>query len=631
MNQSSHKAVPALTDVQEAASAWNDGSLLLLAGPGSGKTRVLTARIIRLLRDSPNAHWRIAALTFTTRAGDEMRSRIVSALPEAEHRLFVGTFHSFACEMLRQSGTHVGVKTDFNIYSDNRDRVVLLQNALWAAEIEYRGDFEKLLNVIDRMRDRLVGPDECVGFFADPAKGAAFAPIYQAYEEYLQQENALDFSGLIYKAHQLFTRYPAIADKYRKTYKFLHLDEFQDTNESQYAFLRKFTGDYYGNVFVVADDDQIIYQWNGASHKRLGQFREDYAPAEFQMPTNFRCPAYVVELANRLVAHNNFRSLGKEPLIAGKEDASEQHRVRVFRYPTDDDEVRAIAAEISLNDPKLRESTVVIARTKALLEKAKDALNETGVKARIAQRRDEFVSKPFQSLQAVLEVSNRPTDVISFERFVSAMNAVLGIDIDPIEVQAGAALSNGNLLQAWCIASMSLENITHTSLLEALKNDLANRQDFRRFISKWAEWYQAEEPHLEDQFPSIDEDARAWRDLYSEINGALGQDASLDAFLQELHLRSKEPKLLSTEIPLLTIHGSKGNEFDHVYLIGMAEDVLPSFQARQQGPASPQMEEERRNCFVAITRCMETLTMTFADNYRGRSRAKSRFLTEMGY
>lgn len=619
-----------LTEVQQKAADWNEGALMLLAGPGSGKTRVLTTRTARLLLEDAAARWRILALTFTTRAADEMRQRVELLVPNSGGRLLVGTFHSFAMEVLRQSGSHVGVKTDFQIYSNSADRLRLLERALKEEGIDLGEPLSRAFPVIDGLRDRLAGPDESLRFFSDQDRGERFCAAYGAYDRYLSKENALDFPGIIFKAHRLFRDYPAIAERYRRTYRYMSIDEFQDTNLAQYEFVRAFTGEAYKNVFVVADDDQVIYQWNGASPKRLQQFVENYDPSVLQMPTNFRCPAEVVEMANRLVANNLLRTPGKRPLVAGKAQPTQDGRVRLLTFASDGDEYAGVAADVATNRAGELGKTAIIARTKALLEGTQLALASAGVDSQIAQRRDNFASTPYQWLHASLQSANRRSDEQQFATFVEAGNALWGLELDVGQLVAQALSDNGDFLRAWSRSAVGAAPQIEggVEVIKSLAVNLAERNDFHKFIRSAVSIFDAMPAVEEDA--SLEEDARAWKDLYREINSTLGRDAPLDTFLQELSLRSKEPPLRDDVVALLTIHGSKGNEFDHVYLVGLAEDVLPSFQSKKSGDRSPQLEEERRNCFVAITRCMETLTLTRANSYRGWGKQPSRFLAEMG-
>lgn len=618
-----------LTDVQRQAADWSDGAMMLLAGPGSGKTRVLTARIARLFNADPTGKWRILALTFTTRAADEMRHRVEHLVPDCVERMFAGTFHSFACEVLRQSGSHVGVQTDFKIYSQPEDRLLLLAQALDRSKVDLGEPLERAFPVLDGLRDRLAGPDDCLRYFSDEDRGLRFAAAYRAYMEHLQSENALDFPAIIYMAYRLFTDFPAIAARYRRTYRFTSLDEFQDTNQAQYSFVRSFTGAEYRNLFIVADDDQVIYQWNGASPQRLQQFVTDYDPAVLQMPTNFRCPKDVVMMANGLVAHNLLRTPGKNPLESGKNEAPHIERVRVRQFDSDDAEAAGIAEDLAVRHADDIGDVAVIARTKSLLVKVQGELARLGIAAQIAQRRDSFASIPYQWLHHSLQVANRRADGREFSAFVESGNALLGISLDAEELIAIARSSHGDFLRSW-IGEARAAELFATKTIDIVRVELVERNDFRKFVRSMTDLFAQTEWGLEASQPSFEEDQRAWKDLFSDISGQVGRQAPLDTFLQELDLRSKEPPIKAGVVPLLTIHGSKGNEFPHVYLVGLAEDVLPSFQSKKAGDRSPQMEEERRNCFVAITRCMDTLTLSYAAQYNGWAKGPSRFLSEMG-
>jgi len=622
-----------LTEIQREAALWDEGPLILLAGPGSGKTRVLTARIARLLGREPLSKWRVLALTFTTRAADEMRGRIEELAPNSSDRLFIGTFHSFACEILRQSGSHVGVKTDFKIYSDNADRLRLLSEALSESDIELEEPVGKIFPVLDGLRDRLATPDNCMRFFADEDRGHRFSAIYRAYTDHMSRENVLDFPAIIHMGFRLFSEFPVIAEKYRRTYRYTSIDEFQDTNTAQYALIKSFTGDVYKNLFVVADDDQIIYQWNGANPKRLQQFSDTFEPSTLQMPTNFRCPAEVVNMANKLVVNNLMRTPGKQLLLAGKVASERGGAIRLLHFGDDNGEAAGIAdCIVNARGQKITGNTAVIARTKAMLQKVQSALSERNITSQIAQRRDAFASIPYQWLHSCLQISNRRSDQTEFADFVDAGNAFWELEVDADALIASALSGNGDLLRSWT-NSVIIENFGDNAMaikiIQSLRTDLAERLDFHKFLRLASSEFANQEVMLTERHPSFEEDARAWKELYREMTATVGRNAPLDTFLQELDLRSKEPPLEEDVIPLLTIHSSKGNEFNHVYVAGLAEDILPSFQSKKQGDRSPQLEEERRNCFVAITRCMSTLTISYADKYSGWVKAPSRFLKEM--
>lgn len=624
-----------LTETQRTAASWDNGAFVLLAGPGSGKTRVLTSRIARILDSSRSESFRVLALTFTNLAADEMRNRIQILLPDLERRLFVGTFHSFCTDVLRQHGPEIGLASDFRIYSTDQDRSEILRESIQqkinSNEIDIPSDV-KLLPILDRLRDRLIEPDAVVDSFRNRDLGLNVAKAYEAYDAHLIAINAQDFNSLILNTHRIIQKFPAIAKRYRQVYRYWNVDEFQDTNLGQYRLLKTLAGDKFNNLFVVADDDQIIYQWNGASYTRLEEFARDFEPEILQLPTNFRCPFEIVDLANRLVGKNLLRSKGKEPLIAAKRPTPRREVVRVLEFETQNDEAEGIATEIAKYDLKRRSGVAILARTRALLEGIHGALNQRSVHSRIIQRRDDFQTLPFIWLHACLKQSNNRSDKRVLDQLVGSFNELTGIGLVAADIVAEAEATEGDLLRTW-VRVINEGNFrinakeAASAVLEMLVQSTAY-PDFIEFALKWMAQIKATEEDS-GQFSPFEEDLRAWKSLQQEILSALGRGASLESFLQELQLRSKEPPTTSGEVALMTIHGAKGKEFDEVILIGLAEDILPSFQSIRAGDSSPEMEEERRNCFVAITRTKRTLTLSYSNNYRGWSKKPSRFLTEM--
>lgn len=334
-------------------------------------------------------------------------------------------------------------------------------------------------------------------------------------------------------------------------------------------------------------------------------------------------------MANGLVAHNLLRTPGKNPLESGKELPLQAERIRLLVFKSDADESAGIAQDLASRHSDELGNVAVIARTKNLLSKIQGELAKLGVAAQITQRRDTFASVPYQWLHSSLQVANRRSDAREFAAFVESGNALLGTDLDAGELIGTALSGHGDFLRTW-VANVESSDESAEKAIALIKTDLVERNDFRRYVRALTALFTDPQWALEDNQPSFDEDVRAWRELFIDIQGTVGRDAPLDTFLQELDLRSKEPPIKPGVVPLLTIHGSKGNEFRHVYLMGMAEDILPSFQSKKRGDLSPQLEEERRNCFVAITRCMDTLTMSRAETYNGWAKAPSRFLSEMG-
>ena len=341
-----------LTDIQRCAVEWDDGALLVLAGPGSGKTRVLTCRIAHLLESSRDERFRILALTFTNKAAHEMAHRVTALAPGLEGRANIGTFHRFCANVLRQHGVHLGIKPNFAIYSRLADRQAVLEDALGRESQRFTRDVRWLLPLIDDLKAHMVTPEQAeqsdtVWNGAHPHDKDRVVHAYHLYEEELRRANALDFNSLIIEACRLFD-YPAMVRHYQTLYRYWLIDEFQDTNGAQYTLLRRMAGECFREIFAVADDDQTIYEWNGANVRRIGDLVRDFHCDVVQLPTNFRCPPRIVEAANRLVVYNARRAVSKQPTQPSQErPIANQEQIRVLVFATDRDEMAGIADDIA--------------------------------------------------------------------------------------------------------------------------------------------------------------------------------------------------------------------------------------------------------------------------------------------
>ena len=630
-----------LSDIQRKAVEWDDGALLLLAGRGSGKTRVLTCRVARLLDRSPDERFRVLALTFTNKAAHEMSSRLTTLAPGLEERADIHTFHGFCTQVLRQHGVHLGIKPDFAIYSRTSDREAVLEDALARDCRRVGSEDRRLLPRIDALKARLVRPEQTEEWLADgnsgsPDEACRVARAYRLYEEELRRANALDFNSLIFEAHRLFG-YPAMARHYQTVYRYWLVDEFQDTNGAQYGLLRRMAGEDFRRVFAVADDDQTIYEWNGANVRRIGTLVEDFDCEVMQLPTNYRCPPGIVEAANRLVVYNARRADAKRPAEPAQRSRSlHDQPIRCRVFGTDRDEAAGIAAEIAGLDLAERGRTLVLARTRALLESMRDALQAECVNVTILNRRDDFASPRMRWLVACLKQIDRPLDrrnlatlVEAFGSFVpgcaasSASGPVL-LDID--ELLSRSATEGVTYLSVWTGAAQEAGLPSPAAeVVDLIAGLAAGELKPASAIDQLLGHFEGDEPD-ED----LRDDLSAWRRLSGEIRAAVGP-TSLDRFLQELELRSKEPAPTPGAVSLATIHGAKGLEFDTVYVIGLAEEILPSWHSVTRRNGSSALEEERRGCFVAITRTKERLILSRAQRYRGWPKEPSRFLAEMGF
>jgi len=632
-----------LNENQQKAVSWDKRPLLVLAGPGSGKTRVLTYRIARILEESKGQHFRILALTFTNKAAAEMRGRVEELIPKELSRVRLTTFHSYAAELLQQHGTHINLRPDFQILSNDADREALLDDVLgrlrkdlsYSMPEHFRA--AQLLPAVTRLLDQCVPPNEAERLLqqSDLENAIPLARVYAAYREGLRQTNSLDFPSLIAESLDLLTKRSFLVKHIRKVYKHILVDEFQDTNHSQYRILALLVKPDPSTLFVVADDDQIIYQWNGANPKRIQSLRDDFGVSELQLPENYRCPPLVIELANALIEKNLNRSAGKKPLRAVKQGESGDV-VRIFHFNDIGEEAGWIAEDIAQKTPEDRVNCAVLARTKKLLDLVGRKLEEASVPVYFADRKDEFRSAPLRMLHAILRIVNSKEDKQSLSRLSKAFYELEGISVELSPVLSRASADGQDLLHSWLEEVKrrdAIDKRTRYLLEEGIKPLLTslNYRDFADKMLKWAEECQGELQQDENAFNEFEEEREVWKQILSEITRKFeGEDVSLHQLLHELDLTSKTSPKTQEAIPCFTIHASKGMEFGHVYLMGLVEDQLPSWFAVKKGDNSLEMQEERRNCFVAITRAQESLTLTFSEQVFGWSKRPSRFLVEMG-
>ncbi|HBG01863.1 MAG TPA: ATP-dependent helicase [Firmicutes bacterium] len=629
---------------QQRAIEWDEGPLLVLAGPGSGKTLVLTLRAARILKKDPDAS--VLALTFTTKAADEMRERLDKLMGERADRAHLCTFHSFAADILRQHGSHVGIEPDFSLLTLDEDRIALLDMLLANTSVlPLNGDkpyserlqslFKNLQNnealIPSDRRNVLVLLDR---LFAESYNGESVAPslietppwvpdLFEAYCRLLQESNRLDYGSLLHFAKKLLSENAGVARLTQMAWHFICVDEFQDTNRAQYDLLRLLVPTDRPNLFVVADDDQIIYQWNGASPERLRALRKNYGMKVIQLPENYRCPPFIIKLANNLISHNQTRSSDKQPLVAHKEEECSNQLI-VLEYQSDDEEIAAIAGlirEMNWNT----DECVVLARSTKLLQKVAQSLEANGLTPYLPQRKNEFECASVRWMHAALRLANARHDREYLRRMCVAWEAFTDNIIELESVEAASALNGGDFLRAWiAIASKGQIIDKHRDLLIRVRQDLADRLVFEELLG----WFWDEE-WLDD--PLEKEEKRTWRELHNTLMYEHSPEKmTLHHYLQKMDLKPKVTPRERGSVPCLTVHGAKGLEFKRVFLIGMAEEEFPSYYATKKGPTSKEIEEERRSCFVAITRVQETLCISWAQRYNGYKKEPSRFLEEMG-
>ena len=632
-----------LNDNQREAVGWQSGPLLVLAGPGSGKTKVLTMRIAKILEESAGQHFHVLGLTFTNKAAGEMSERVERLIPGELPRVRLTTFHSYAAEILQQHGSHVGIRPDFRILSNDNERISVLHDVLNDLRREQSIGLpdgfvpERILPVINKLLEKCVPVDDVQKMLESQniSKSGLLATVYIKYRQYLKRQNSLDFPSLILEVLELLRKYPGIPKFIRRVYKHILVDEFQDTNKSQYELLSLLVKPDPSTLFVVADDDQIIYQWNGASPKRLQDLRDAFMVSEIQLPENYRCPSSVIQLANRLIANNQNRA-NKKPLKAMKIVEEETNAVRLMEFNNFEDEVTWVVNDISGRSVVEQQKCAILARTKKVLDEVYEKSKSKGLTIYMGVRKDEFQSPPLRLLHSVLKLANVRNDKPMFLVLANSFKAITGVDVDVSKIFAMIAATDCDMLHTWCdetVKSTDASDEVRHFCEQGLIPFLAKYQyeEFANYVFRWYEAHVSQDAGNKADL-IYEEEKETWRSLVLEIKRQFsGENLSLYQFLQQFDLRSKTLPKSPDAIPCFTIHASKGMEFGHVYLMGMVDDQLPSWAAARKGPFSAEIQEERRDCFVAITRTQESLTLTHSRNMWGWGKRPSRFLKEMGF
>jgi DNA helicase-2/ATP-dependent DNA helicase PcrA len=612
---------------QLQAVQWGDGPLLVLAGPGSGKTMLLTMRVANIIQNSPNENFRVLGLTFTVKAANEMQDRIAQYLGENTHRVQIRTFHSFCTDLLRQHGSHLGLKPDFAVITDDKDRMAILNDVITRMELQGHdiSDPEQLLQQIDIMFNHAISLSDLPRYFDNedldetPLLGTAF----DAYLEALKADNQLDFPSMLYFARKLLETKSRIARQIQTVYRYICVDEFQDTNIAQYEILRLLAGTKQSNLFVVADEDQVIFQWNGADPKRLEALKNDYQPMVIQLPDNYRCPQQIVEIANRLIAHNTIRSMNKKP---SKSLSNSAGIVELKSYRTFDEEISGLAGILGRIPERQRENCLVIARNNKLLGTVQCGLSEIDIKAEIVTKKQEFSSPLMRIMYGCLKLANSPESRNQLNKLCSAASDLNVISFSAEEIAGKAKVEASTYLRTFLNAVDRVKELECVS-----RSGLANLCDslqFRSFISESLRSFDSLSGN--DAFPDYESEKDIWEDLFKRAENEHRDMLPLHVLLQEIDLAPKSKSLTRDCVRLQTVHTAKGIEYKYVYIIGLAEDYFPAFQAKKQGDKSRSMEEERRNCFVAITRTSQSLYLSYARQYFGWTKEPSRFLKEMG-
>jgi len=623
-----------LTDAQRQAVVHLEGPLLILAGPGSGKTRVVTHRIAWLLSQGVPSH-QILALTFTNKAADEMRSRVERLAPGQQ--VWLSTFHRFCARLLRKYAQFVGLQENYTIY-DTADGGQALRRTLARLKIDATHFTpDAIANAISWAKNNLISPQQYRPRAGNPL-GSVVEQVYPAYQSQLAKSNAADFDDLLLHVATLLRENPEIRGRLDEQYRFILIDEYQDTNLAQYAIARTLSIDY-PNLAVTGDPDQSIYGWRGANLNNILEFEKDYPAVRIvRLEQNYRSTKRILRVAAELIAHNVFR---KEKNLYTENGLGE--RVRLVTYGTHKDEAENIAARIADDVRRGRRRPrdfAVFYRINALSRAFEFALRDAGVPYQLVRGVEFFGRKEIKDVLGYLQLLNNPRDEMALLRVINT--PARGIGKTTIERLSDHALRRGlSLLDAAreCreIESLSRRSAAQVSKFVALFDRLASVAGER--VEEILGNVLAETGYQEQLRNSRnEEDLQRLANIEELLTVAREFDERhfgpgyLEAFLEETSLvnDTDDWEVERDCVTLMTLHASKGLEFPVVFLVAVEEGLLPHERSRQD---PQQLEEERRLTFVGITRAQEELQLSMARyrDFRGRRRTTipSHFLMEL--
>jgi len=619
-------SIDMLNTNQRQAIDWLNGPLLVLAGPGSGKTAVLTLRIANLIKNSTEENYRILGLTFTVKAANEMQNRIRELLGENNHRVKLRTFHAFCADLLRQHGSHLGLRPDFSVITDDKDRIAILKQLKDNNVIEIE-DPEDSLKKIDSMLTHGISPEELSGYFK-PDQQEHCRILQTIFDEYLKElikDNQLDFGAMLYLSRKLLETIPRIGRQVRTVYQHVCVDEFQDTNLAQYKLLKLIADTQTANIFVVADDDQVIFQWNGADPKRIEELKADYQPKIIQLPENYRCPQEVVEIANQLISHNSNRIEAKETSISY---SPEKGAVKFDSFENFDAEIEGLITAVETIPKNRRETCLIIARSNKLLIQVQSNMIAHGIKAELVSRHQDFTSSLALAIYYSLKLANSPDSRSILNKLCSVITLISGVTLSAEDIVTKANVGELTTLRVFFILASDNE-VLHPFCEIGLKT-LCDSMNYLLFVELAFKFFDTlnNQNYADDIYPDYSQDKDNWNRIFTDVCREHGDAVSLHLFLQVLDLTPKSKSLTKDCVRLQTVHTAKGMEFDNVFIIGLAEEQFPTYFAIQNGDKT--IQEERRSCFVAITRSSKNLSLSYARQYFGWAKQPSRFLKEMG-
>ncbi|MFR1810356.1 MAG: DUF3553 domain-containing protein [Terrisporobacter sp.] len=630
-----------LNPAQREAVENTEGPVLILAGAGSGKTRVLTTRIGYLMEDKNVKAENILAITFTNKAANEMRERVEETLEGTDTKeMWITTFHSCCVRILRKSINKIGYNRSFVIY-DSPDQITLIKDCMRELDISDKAfDPKYVLSCISNAKDKLYSPKKYMQLNEGDISKTKIGEIYALYQDRLKRNSALDFDDLIMKTVELFNECPDILDFYRNKFRYIMVDEYQDTSKAQYELI-KLLAKQHQNICVVGDDDQSIYGWRGADIRNILEFERDYDNVKIvKLEQNYRSTQVILDAANHVIANNTERK--RKKLWSDKKEGQLIKTQLAENEIEEGDFISNTINYMRRYEDREYKDFAVLYRANAQARSVEDALNRAGIPYNIYGGIKFYERKEIKDIIAYLRVIQNPQDDISLKRIINVPRRGIGLrTIEKIEDRAS--------LKEESIYSVLIDIEDNSDISRKARASISEFVDLMSTLRSFTDVYtvsQVIEKILDvtgykDELlkEKNNEGEDRLENLQELISVALefesgSEDKSLEAFLTSIALNAEpsDDEEQEDRVSLMTIHSSKGLEFPVVFLAGMEEKIFPIARAIQSMRDSD-IEEERRLCYVGITRAKEELflTLTRKRTLYGRTNPSvaSRFIEEL--
>ena len=632
-----------LNPAQREAVEKTEGPVLILAGAGSGKTRVLTTRIGHLIEDKGVQPANILAITFTNKAANEMRERVEETLDSDASDMWISTFHSCCVRILRKDINRIGYNRSFVIY-DSADQVTLVKDCLKELNLSDKVFEPKvIISTISGAKDKLYDPKQFKAMHINDNRMSKIADVYALYQDRLKRNSALDFDDLIFKTVELLKSDKEVLDYYRNRFKYIMVDEYQDTSKAQYELI-KILAKEHQNICVVGDDDQSIYGWRGADIRNILEFEKDYDNVHVvKLEQNYRSTQIILDAANTVISNNIER---KRKRLWSEKKEGELIKIQVAQDEIEEsDFVADMIAKISREQNRSYKDFAVLYRANAQSRSVEDALNRSQIPYNIYGGTKFYERKEIKDLIAYLRVIQNPQDDISIKRIINIPRRGIGLrTIEKIEDRASLKQESIYSVLIDIETNSEISTKARNSISEFVDNVIGTLRTMREVypVSKLIEkviesidYY----GYIDELYKGNKEEAEERKDNVKEfISVAMefeqtSEEKDLETFLTGVALTSESSEEEEIDkVSLMTIHTSKGLEFPVVFIVGMEDGLFPIARAVRSMNDS-EIEEERRLCYVGITRAKEILylTLTQKRTLYGKTNPSiaSRFMEEL--